>query len=159
MMNRQPEVYRRLLLTLALLVIPLLMLTSCGDDDDDMLVSYYMSIDSSVGYSASSEDEQQGTMSENSSGNVLYTTITRMKRALRNAYPIADYQGNDPAVLTACDNIYREYKNMYGAHEKNTVCVVKILRTHIDNDGIVRDSRTLTVYHFGALPPSLDSPE
>ncbi len=149
---------KKLLLTLSLLLFPLMSLTSCGDDESDLMVGYYLSIQSQVGYMSSSENEGQGTMSDSNYGNVLYTTITKMRQALHNAYPIVSKEGNDVAVLSACDNIYREYKNMYGALEKNTICVVKIYRTRMDGD-IVVNSKTLTVYHFGALPPGMDSSE
>lgn len=149
---------KRLLLGLSLLFFPLMSLTSCGNDEPDLMVGYYLSINSQVGYMATTENEEQGTMSDSNYGNVLYTTITKMRQALHNAYPIASKDGNDVAVLSACDNIYREYKSMYGALEKNTICVAKIYRARMDGE-IVVSSKTLTVYHFGALPPGMDSSE
>ena len=133
-------------------------MTSCSSDGPELKVGYYLSINSSTGYMASTDDEDQGTMSENPNGNVLYTTITRMKAALRNAYPTPDTEGADVAVLMACDKIYRAYKGMYGPYEKNTICVVKIMRASLD-DGVVVSSRTLTTYSFGALPPDKDHSE
>ena len=132
--------------------------SSCGKDDKDLMVGYYMSINSKESFMASEDDENQGTTSANPDANVLYTTITRMKRALYDAYPTPRYGGDDVAVLAACDSVYRKYKNMYGALEKNTICVVKIMRTSQDGDIVVK-SRTLTTYSFGALPPGKDSSE
>ena len=145
----------RLFLLLGVLVGALTAVTACGSDEPELMVGYYLSINSSESFMASSEDESQGTMSDTQSGNVLYTTITRMKNAVRNAYPTPDYKGADVAVLMACDKIYRDYKSMYGEYEKNTICVVKIMRTSL-NDGIVVGSRTLTTYSFGSLPPDKD---
>ena len=130
-------------------------LTSCGSDEPDMLVGYYMEIQSSIAFMASSEDEEQGTMSDHEESNVLYTTIMRMKRALRETYPVTNYEGDDAAVISALDSIYRKYKSMYGAMERNTVCVVKLYRTSMDGI-VVKHSRALKTYHFGALPPTTD---
>lgn len=145
----------RLFLLTVVLVGALAGVASCGSDEPTYEVGYYLSINSSVSFMASEDDEDQGTMSDTQHGNVLYTTISRMKRALRDAYPTPDTRGADVAVLMACDKIYRAYKSMYGEYEKNTICVVKIMRTKLDND-IVVASRTLTTYSFGALPPDKD---
>ena len=145
----------RLLLFTVVLVGSLAGVASCGGDEPEYQVGYYLSINSSESFMASQDDEDQGTMSDTPNGNVLYTTITRMRNALRNAYPTPDTQGADVEVLKACDKIYRDYKGMYGEYEKNTICVVKIMRTKLD-DGIVVNSRTLTTYSFGALPPDKD---
>lgn len=148
----------RLVLLVGVLVGTLAGVASCGSDEPELKVGYYLSINSSEAFLASSDDEGQGTMSDTPNGNVLYTTITRMKNALRAAYPTPDYQGADVAVLMACDKIYRAYKGMYGEYEKNTICVVKIMRVSLDGD-IVVGSRTLTTYSFGALPPDKDHSE
>ena len=149
--------WRRFLLVVVL-VGTLAGVASCGSDEPEYKVGYYMSINSSESFMASEDDEDQGTMSDTPNGNVLYTTITRMKKALRNAYPTPDTKGADVAVLMALDKIYRDYKGMYGEYEKNTICVVKIMRASLDND-IVVSSRTLTTYSFGALPPDKDHAE
>lgn len=148
-----------LFLLIAVVVAALVGVTSCGHDDPELKVGYYLSVSSSEAYMASSDDEDQGTMSDTQSGNVLYTTITRMKQAVRNAYPAPQNNGDDAAVLVACDKIYRDYKRMYGEYEKNTICVVKIMRTSLNDEGIVVGSRTLTTYSFGSLPPDKDHAE
>ena len=148
----------RVCLLVAVVLAALVGVASCGSDEPDLMVGYYMSINSTDSFMASEDDEGQGTMSDTQHGNVLYTTITRMKKAMREAYPTRDYKGDDAAVLNACDKIYRAYKSMYGEYEKNTVCVVKIMRTRQDGD-VVMSSRTLTTYSFGALPPDKDHAE
>ena len=148
----------RVCLLVAVVLAALVGVASCGSDEPDLMVGYYMSINSTDSFMASEDDEGQGTMSDTQHGNVLYTTITRMKKAMRDAYPTRDYKGDDAAVLNACDKIYRAYKSMYGEYEKNTICVVKIMRTRQDGD-VVMSSRTLTTYSFGALPPDKDHAE
>ena len=145
-------------LLVAVVIAALVGVTSCGSDEPDLMVGYYLSINSSESYMGSQDDEDQGTMSDSQHGNVLYNTITRMRRAMRDAYPTPDFKGDDAAVLGACDKIYRDYKSMYGEYEKNTICVVKIMRTRQDGDVVV-GSRTLTSYSFGALPPDKDHAE
>ena len=134
-------------------------LASCGHDDPDLRVWYYLGIQASDEYKASTENEEQGTMSESPNGNVLYTTITRMKQALSNTCPTPVYQGDDAAVLKACGEIYHAYKRAYGEYERNTICVVKLIRTSMDENDVVVSSRTLTTYNFGSLPPGMDLAE
>ena len=153
--NKTSSALRKPLMTILLLIAFVLSVPSCGSDEPDMLVGYYMDIQSEIAYKASEDDEEQGTMSDHEETNVLYTTITRMQQALRNAYPVNDYAGNDAAVISALDSIYRDYKRMYGHLEKKTVCVVKLYRTKM-NGTIVVGSRSLKTYQFGILPSNVD---
>ena len=121
-------------MVIMLLIAFVLSAPSCGSDEP-LLVGYYLDIQSEIAYKASEDDEQQGTMSDHEESNVLYTTITRMHSAL--------------------DSIYHDYKRMYGHLEKKTVCVVKLYRTKMEGM-IVKNSRSLKVYHFGILPPNVD---
>ena len=142
------------LLLMMLLVIPASTLTSCGDDEPDMLVGYYLGIQSQVRLTLSEEDESQGT-SASPVQDMLSTTIVRMREALRTAYPMPNYYGNDSHVISALDDIYMDYKAMYGGSERNTVCVVKLYRARMEGE-IVKKSKTLKTYHFGAIPPGSD---
>ena len=129
-----------------------LFLSSCSGDDEEVMIDYYLNISSKESIGVSSADEEQGTMGQ-PNGNVLANTISRMKTALRESYPVVNTQGNDIDVTTSCDKIYYDYKSMYGALEKNTICVVKLYRVN-KIDGIIRGSTALRVYHFGAIPPA-----
>lgn len=153
--NKTSSVLRKPLMTVMLLIAFMLSAPSCGSDEPAMLVGYYLDIQSEIGYKASEDDEEQGTMSDHEESNVLYKTITSMRQALRRAYPVNDYVGNDAGVISALDSIYRDYKHMYGHLEKKTVCVMKLYRTKMDGT-IVKGSRSLKVYHFGILPPNVD---
>ena len=144
----------QLLLLMMLLVIPATTMTSCGDDEPDMLVGYYLGIQSQVRLSLSEEDESQGT-SASPVQDMLSTTIVRMRNALRVAYPMPNYYGNDSHVISALDAIFNDYKAMYGSSERNTVCVVKLYRARMEGD-LVKKSKTLKTYHFGAIPPGND---
>ncbi len=153
--NKSSLAQYRPLMVIMLLIAFVLSAPSCGSDEPDMLVGYYLDIQSEIAYKASEDDEEQGTMSDHEESNVLYTTITRMQQTLRRTYPVNDYVGNDAAVISALDSIYRDYKRMYGHLEKKTVCTVKLYRTKMDGM-IVKGSRSLKVYHFGILPPDVD---
>lgn len=140
---------RGLLLAVAL-VMPLTFMTSCSNDEPDMLVGYYMTIDSKVRLSLYEEDESQGT-SSSPIVDVLSYTLVQMRTALRNAYPQNNTHGNDAKVIAACDGIYKKYKSMYGAEERNTVCIVKLYRASMDGE-VVKRSKALKTYRFGARP-------
>ena len=131
-------------------------MTSCGDDEPDALVGYYLTIDSQVRLSLYEEDESQGT-SANPDQDVLSNTIIKMRTALLETYPKTTVHGNDAAVITALDNIYKSYKSMYGHLERNTVCTVKLFRARME-DGIVVNSKAIKSYQFGALPQNTEQP-
>ena len=149
---------KRLMLVLALLLIQMVSITSCSGDEPDMLVGYYLSVQYHEGTLASNEGALDDIMGDSDAGNIMITTIRNLRQAIQDAYPRPSKKGNDVAVLTACDSIYRAYKNMYGQLEQGTICVLHLCRANM-NGKIVRDSRTLTVYRFGALPPNSDFPE
>ena len=136
------------------LVMPLTFMTSCSNDEPDMLVGYYMTIDSKVRLSLYEEDESQGT-SSSPIVDVLSYTLVQMRTALRNAYPQNNTHGNDAKVIAACDGIYKKYKSMYGAEERNTMCIVKLYRASMDGE-VVKRSKALKTYRFGARPDNED---
>jgi len=137
-----------------LAVIMVMVFSSCGSDEPDWLVGYYMTINSQVRISLTEEDESQGTSAQ-PIADVLSNTIVKMRHALHDAYPVSTTTPNDAAVISACDDIYRQYKAMYGGDERNTVCVVKLYRAAMDGEVVMR-STPLKTYHFGARPANLD---
>jgi hypothetical protein len=137
-----------------LLMMPLVMGTSCGSDEPDWLVGYYMTINSETRLNLTENDESQGTSSQ-PYADVLSNTIVKMRTALNEFYQEPTTHANDAVILTALDNIYKQYKAMYGHLEKNTVCVVTIYRAAMDGE-IVKRSTPLKTYHFGALPPGIE---
>lgn len=134
---------------LALLLCCVMMITSCGNEPD-WLIGYYMSINSQVKLSLSDADETQGT-SPDMVVDVLSNTVRRMRDAMQEAYPQDNRTGDDAAVLTALDGIYRDYKLSYADKEGSTVCVINLYRAKKDGD-VVKESTPLKTYRFGALP-------
>ena len=133
-----------------LLAGTLMALSSCGSDEPDWLIGYYMTINAQTRINLSDDDESQGTSAQ-PVADVLSNTIVQMRVALQEAYPENNHQGNDAAVLTALDQIYKKYKTMYGGEEKNAVCIVKLYRASMDGE-IVKKSTALKTYRFGARP-------
>ena len=128
---------------------------SCGNDEPDWMIGYYMSINSQVRLTLSESEDAPGTTS-NLTVDVLSTTVRNLKTALHEAYPEDTRSGNDAAVLTACDKIYRDYKSSYSDKEGHTVCVINLYRAKKEN-GIVVESTPLKTYTFGALPQDTTS--
>lgn len=145
---------RWLLKVLAALILSLAA-NSCGNDEPELPVGYYLSIHSQVMLDLSDNDENQGTAA-NMTSNVISVTIKRMKKALREAYPTPTLTGNDAAVLTACDSVYRSYRSTYEP-SKVTVCSVVLYKTRLD-DEVSKSSTPLKTYHFSAMPDII-SPE
>ena len=141
------------LITAIALIVP--SLTACDNDEPDLLIGYYMTIQSQVHLNLSEMDESQGTSSQ-PEADVLSLTIVRMRNALHEVYTHPSTQGNDAVVIAALDYIYNDYHNMYGSIEKNTVCVVKLYRARIDDEGVVKKSTALKSYRFGAQPVSTE---
>ncbi len=147
--------------------------TSCGDKDNepDAAYNYYMLIQSQVALDLSDNAEEDGTL-VGGQVSVISRTVSRMQQV------VAQYESDqtstdiEPALLTACDSIYREYTSAYVQYSGQTLCFVQIIRRKIE-DGKSQDGTTLKTYYFRALkdlgpggssdstPPefSLDRPE
>ena len=138
------------LLLFTLLISSLPLLSSCSDDEPDYLVGYYLTIDSKITLKLNDVEDDQATAPDNSVDIISYT-VRRMRAALLEAYPVDTHQGNDVAVLTSLNDIYRAYKVAYSDFEGYTVCVLTLYRAKMDGD-IVVGSQPITTYHFGALP-------
>ena len=134
---------------IALLFSCLFTASSCGDEPD-WFIGYYLEIDSEVSLSLSDENENQGTIA-NTGVDVLSNALKRMKAAMQEAYPEDTRSGNDAAVLTALDEIYRKYKHAYADKEGHIVCVAKLYRAKKDRE-VVKESTQISTYHFGILP-------
>ena len=134
---------------LSVLIVVTLAFNSCGKDEPELPVGYYLGIQSQVALDLSDSNDSQGT-SATIPNNVISVTIVKMKKALREAYPVETLSGNDAAVLTACDSVYRAYR---ADHEptKVTVCSVVLYRTRLDGV-VVKNSTALKTYHFTAMP-------
>lgn len=142
---------RRLLLPL-LLISCLLGFNSCkGDDEPEVAINYYLMVQTKVPiYSAGGLPPP--------AKNKLIGDITKvMRKNIDEAYPVHDLQGNDAAVIAACDDAYRSYTEVYRDSAMvatntlgatfHTECVVVLYRARM-SDMIVRASYPLKTYRF-----------
>lgn len=151
MNKKSPKLLLCHLLAIMLLAGSVTAFNACSGDDDEAIIDYYLNISSKEPIGTSTADEEQGTMGQ-PRGTVLSNTIYKMRMAVHDNYPVANTQGNDIEIAAACDNIYGTYKSLYGPFEKNTICVIKLYRVK-KIDGVIRGSRAMRTYRFGAIPP------
>ena len=73
--------------------------------------------------------------------------VTRMRNAIRKAYPEANLNGNDEAVLAACDKEYETYVEMYRGYGDHFTCLFHIVRAVKKGDQ-VKENLTLKTYVY-----------
>lgn len=136
MKNRFSTVLRMLVLSL-LLASPLVMFTSCGDDEPkSMVIDYYLNVEE--GFLVNGSMDQTAK---------YYNPKNRMYDAIRQAYPTPDAQGNDAAVIAACDREYEEYVGMYTGLGDHITCVFNLVRATKKGD-IIKQNETLKTYVY-----------
>lgn len=132
--------WRMLVLTLVL-ASPQVMLTSCGDDEpESTVIDYYLSVEENFLVNGSKE---QADRFENPK--------TRLMAAIRRVYPKPEANGNDAAVIAACDQEYAEYVDMYSGMSENFTCVFHLVRATMKG-GIIKQNETLKTYIYDINP-------
>ncbi len=141
--------------SLCLLALLMLGVTACNDSNDEDLqgqLKYYLLIQSQVSLNLDDDDESQGTMA-GSQADVMSTTISRMKQAIVEAENQHNGANKDAAIISTCDNIYKEYEDYASHHDQDkgqTICFVKIMRSKVIN-GVTHDGTALKSYYFYAF--------
>ena len=125
--------------------------TSCGDEPN-YRIAYYLDINTKMDLGLGENQEDENITSSDPATSPITTAVKNMKVALREAYPEPTQQGNDSAVLAALGHIYNEFQRSYTGLTTINVCVVKLCRAHIDDDGIIHDNKVMAVYQFSLLP-------
>ncbi len=148
------NIYSRIWAAVLLLGI-VVSLSSCGSDEPDYRIAYYLDINSQVDIGLIDDDSEQDISSSDPSTSPITTAVINMRGALHDAYPEPTYIGNDSGVLSALNQIYYKFQSSYAQFTTVTVCVVKLCRSHIDDEGVIQDSRVMAVYQFGLLPPGI----
>ena len=140
MKKRFSTLWRMLVLSL-MLASPLVTLTSCGDDEPkSTVIDYYLSVEESFLVNGSKEQAER-----------YENPKTRMMAAIRRVYPTPDVNGNDAAVIAACDQEYADYVDMYSILSDNLTCVFHLVRATM-KDGIIRQNEQLKTYTYDINP-------
>ena len=136
---------RMLFLSLAVIAMAALF-TSCGKDDEPSgpTIKYYLEVEEEFLVDGSVDHTDR-----------YYSPITLMKEAIRNAYPNPNANGDDNAVIRACDELYQRYLTMYDNKAEHLTCLVHLIRATMDGD-IVKQSIPLKTYNFDINPPEQD---
>ena len=146
-----------------LVAIALLVAPSCKDSEDEKLVGdykYYLTIQSQVRLHLADNAEDETGMAVSPEIDRLSRTIFYMQQAVvDNESMQGDVKAKEAALFTVCDSLYRTYADMNPEDKGRVVCFVKLIRSHINSDGTVKDAVTLKYYQFWLLelnpgPPS-----
>ena len=132
---------RRFLLCAVMLAGALMLATSCGDDEPkEMTINYYMDV-----------EERFLINSTSDLINRYYNPVDLMEEAIRSVYPKPDTQGNDEAVIAACDKSYQNYYDMYTGREDHLTCTMHLIRAKMEGK-IVKHSEMLKTYVVDVNP-------
>lgn len=130
----------------ALLAVTAFTMTSCGDDDGPKgtVVDYYVSVEEQFLINGSTDKTDR-----------YENPVTRMRNAIRKAYPDPDNNGRDEAVIAACDKEYETYVEMYRGYADHFTCLFYIVRAVKKGDE-VKDNVILKTYVYDINPTATD---
>lgn len=132
------------------LLLPVVMLlcgmamTSCGGDDEPKgtVIDYYLNIEEQFMVNGSSDYVGR-----------YNNPTTRMKEAIRSVYPEPTAEGDDDAVLAACEKEFDAYRALYTGIPSNDhlTCVFHLMRVIMNGDRI-KQSQRLRTYVYDINP-------
>lgn len=119
--------------------------TSCGNDEPNSeVIDYYLNIEEEFLVDGSTSHTDR-----------YYNPITRMKAAIKAAYPKPDKTGNDDAVIEACNKEYEAYQGLYVGGKEHLTCMFHLVRATKKGD-IVKTNETLKTYVYDINPKVID---
>lgn len=123
-------------------------MTSCGDDEPkSMVVDYYVSVEEQFLVNGSTDKTDR-----------YESPVTRMRNAIRKVYPEPNHDGNDEAVLAACDKEYETYVEMYRGISDHFTCLFHIVRA-VKKGDVVKENVTLQTYVYDINSTATDVEE
>ena len=134
------KLWRGLLFSLLLLGAAVTF-TSCGDDEPSgTTIDYYL-------------DVEEEFLINGSTGHTdrYENPITRMRAAIRKAYPTPDANGNDEAVLEACDKEFETYVENYSGGAEHFTCLFHLVRATKQGAKVVQ-TEELRTYSYDINP-------
>lgn len=122
-------------------VFTLCCIGACSSDDEPEITSidYYLSIQTPYAIYRS------GALPPPPKEDMIGKLTLKMKKRIHEAYPERDMQGNDAAVLVACDEVYKEYRET--GLKSNTMCVATLYRARMSGM-IIKQSTPIKQYSF-----------
>ena len=130
-----------------ILAVGAMILTSCGDDEPTAkVIDYYIEVEEEFLINSSTDLPDR-----------YYSPIDMMRDAIRATYPEPNAQGNDEAVIAACDEVYQEYYRIYGSghYEDHLTCKLHLVRAKMEGK-IVRQSEQIRTYVFDVNPTEVE---
>lgn len=129
-----------------LLLLPLVAFTSCGDDKDEptSTIDYYLEVEEEFLVDGAVDHTDR-----------YYSPITLTREALRKAYPEPNAQGDDEAVINACNEVYSRYITMYDGKAEHLTCLYHLVRATKSGD-IVKQGERLKTYLIDINPYEID---
>lgn len=135
----------RFLLCSIMAVAAMLTTTSCGDDEPTAnVIDYYIEVEEEFLINSSSDLPDR-----------YYSPIDMMREAIRATYPEPNAQGNDEAVIDACDALYHRYYEMYTGREDHLTCKLHLVRATMEGK-IVKQSERIRTYVFDVNPYEIE---
>lgn len=145
--RHQFNLWRTLLLALAFIGTAALF-TSCGNDDEPVsTIQYYLEVEEEFLVDGAVDHTDR-----------YHSPVTLMKEVIQKAYPTPDAKGNDDAVITACDQLYQRYLEMYTGKAEHLTCLIHLVRANLSGD-IVKQSERIKTYNFDINPYDIDFEE
>jgi len=136
----------RLLACSLLLLGAMVAFTSCGDDGpSSTVVNYYINVEEEFLINGSTNHTDR-----------YYNPISRMRAAIHNVYPTPNSDGNDEAVIAACDEEYATYIGMYNGGAEHFTCLCHLVRATM-REGVVIQNETLRTFVYDINP--VEEPE
>mgnify|MGYP006916043003 CR=1 FL=1 len=136
--------YIKLLRRLAMMLLAAMMLCSLGgctsEDEPESGIDYYLGIQTKYYIY-----RIPGAIPPAPQEDMIGFLTSKMKIRIREVYPKRGLVGNDNAVLAACDEIYREYREI--GYKTETKCVAVLYRADMSGT-IVKRSTPIKRYSF-----------
>ena len=139
-LQRHHLLWRTLFLILAIAGV-MTALTACGNDDEpDMTIGYFIEVEEEFLVNGAQDHTDR-----------YYSPVTMMKEVISTAYPKPTVNGDDDAVIQACDELYQRYISMYNGKAEHLTCLMHLVRAHLSGS-IVKQSERIRTYNFDINP-------
>ena len=130
----------RLMVLMLLCVMSSSLFISCvGEDEPEISIGYYLSVRPLLPI------YQRGGLPPDAKSYLIGNMTLQMKAKIDEVYPVHDLQGNDAAVLKACDDVYDMYQQ--SGMESNAMCIATLYRARMSGI-VIKKSTPLKTYRF-----------